>query len=197
MAAVAAVGAVSIFDVIGVFSATIGLIGFLENNFPKLTAPTNMDSFVRIGIAMNGVGGEYDKLYHAAGTAPLIHAFNEAKDHIGSSQDEEYIESGSFRDITIWQERLGPGDQATWLQIISTANELCIAYIGQKWADGTIRGWIGDTGKGCGRDWYFSNIIVGRDHKPSESSEASPSGNYPQRPNIDQSHSLHLARPRP
>ncbi|KAF6229672.1 hypothetical protein HO173_011318 [Letharia columbiana] len=159
----------SIFNVISVFSAVIGFVGFMQNNLPHDPGP--MDSAVRVAVALNGDKGEPGALRHAAGEAPLINAFNENQNWCGSSSDDDhqYITSGSFKDMTIWQSRHGggPGEQATALQIIPTTNELCIAYIAQTWADGTHRGWTGDMGRGCDRDWYYSNIIVGDDHKPT------------------------------
>ena len=160
---------VTIFNVISVISAAIGFVGFMQSNLPSnVIGP--MDSSVRIAVALNGDKGVPGALRHAAGETPIIIAFNENNHYCGSSgqQHHPYITSGSFRDIKVDQSD-GPGEQATSLQIIATTNELCIAYIGQTWADGAHRGWTGDMGKACNRDWYYSNIIVGDDHKPSES----------------------------
>ena len=156
-------------DVIALVAGVIGFISFLPNNLPK--NPTVMDSSVRIAVALNGDEGTPGALRHAAGPAPLVQAFNENQNLCGSSKDSGYpdITSGSFVDLTVWQWDLGPGEQATTLQIIPSTNELCIAYISQTWADGTHRGWLGDMGKGCDRAWYYSNVIVGEDHKPSKS----------------------------
>ena len=160
---------VTIFNVISTFSAVIGFIGFMQSNVPD-GLPGPMDSSVRIAVALNGDKGVPGALRHAAGDAPLINAFNENLHRCGNSEyaGHPYIKSGSFHDLTVGQSE-GPGEQATSLQIIPTTNELCIAYIGQTWADGSHRGWTGDMGRGCDRDWYYSNIIVGDDHKPSES----------------------------
>ena len=162
--------AVSIFNVISVFSAVVGFVGFMQSNLPaKKINP--VDSSVRVAVALNGDKGVPGALRHAAGQAPLINAFNENQHFCGSSfyGHHPYITSGSFRDIKVEQADYGPGEQATTLQIIPTSNELCIAYLGQTWADGSHRGWTGDMGKACNRDWYYSNVIVGDDHKPSES----------------------------
>lgn len=160
----------TIFNVISVMSAAIGLVGFMESNLPD-GKRNPMDSSVRIAVALNGDKGVRGALRHAAGEAPLVQAFNENQHLCGATNNflHPYIHSGSFMDLTVSQSKLGPGEQATSLQIIPTTNELCIAYISQTWADGTHRGWVGDMGKGCDRDWYYSNIILGDDHKPSES----------------------------
>lgn len=163
--------AISVIQVIGLISNAIGLISFLETNIPHVAVANPLDSYVRIAVALNGDKGVAGALRHAAGEAPLVNAFNENQHLCGQTGDFDhpYITSGSFYEMTVEQGELGPGEQATYLQIIPTTNELCIAYISQKWADLTSRGWVGDMAKGCGRDWYYSNIIVGDSHKPSES----------------------------
>ena len=197
--------------VLTVFSLVSGfLIGvsLSANDIPNLMTPGPLDSTVRIAVGLNGDRGWSGSLRHAAGNAPLINAFNENQNHCGSSDNRhDYITSGSFQDVTIWQSKVGPGEQATSLQIIPTKNELCIAYISQTWADGTHRGWIGDMGRGCGRDWYYSNIIVGDDHKPSESPSLTHSHTRPytqeRKPHEKSSfelishNSMHMGRQRP
>ncbi len=164
----------SIFNIIGVFSAGLGLIGFVKSNMPKPLDVKPTDSTVRIAVGLNGDKGVPGALRHAGGDVPLILAYNENQNLCGfsSAYDHTVISSGSFRDIIIRQDEYGPGEQATYLQIIPTTNELCIAYISQTWADGGQRGWVGDMGKGCYRNWYYSNIIVGTGHKPSKSRPA-------------------------
>ena len=173
MAAVAAVAeappffaAANIYNVIGIISSMIGLVGFIESNVPK--GPRPGDSSVRIAIGLWGNELNLGSLFHAEGEAPHVGAFNEDRQYIGRSETDHQIGPGSFLDITISQTGTG-GQQATYLQIIPRDDdELCVAYIAQTWADGTVRGWLGDMGKGCDRDWYFSDVIVGEAHKPSE-----------------------------
>ena len=161
----------TILKVISLISSAIGLVGFLESNIPHGFIASPLYSSVRIAVALNGDKGEPGALRHAAGEAPLVNAFNENQHLCGQTGDLDhpYINSGSFYEMIIGQGTLGPGEQATYLQIIPTTNELCIAYISQKWSDGTSRGWVGDMAKGCGRDWYYSNVVVGHSYKPSES----------------------------
>ena len=161
MAAVAA--PVTIFNVIGVFSAVIGLMGFILGNVPKNKVHPE-DSSVRVAIALNG---NSSGLKHAGGAAPFIQTFNENGGYIGENGYEytfgfgSYIESGSYHDAVIKQRPYGPGQQATYLQIIPGDNELCIAYIAQTWSDGTHRGWLGDMGKGCDKDWLVIRTPYG------------------------------------
>lgn len=85
-------------------------------------------------------------LSYADGGAPTVVAYNENHDRIGSSCHNDYIESGSFLDLTAYQDE-GNGQQPTTLQARGTDDELCIAYIAQTWPDGTSRGWLGDMGR--------------------------------------------------
>ena len=146
--------AATVFNVIGVFSAVVGLVGFTQSNLPNKKVHSG-DSSVRVAVALDGVEGQ-SPLRHAPGDAPFIQAYNQNGDYLGDNgmrYGGPYIKSGTFLDMVIEQGKHGPGEQATILQIIPTTNELCIAYIGQTWADGTHRGWTGDMGKGCDKDW--------------------------------------------
>lgn len=113
--------------------------------------------------------GSQEQHYEMRQAMFLSYAFNENQNLCGSSDKDfhEFITPGSFVDIVIKQKE-GPGEQATSLQIIPTTNALCIAYITQTWADGTHRGWMGDIGRGCHKEWYYSNMVVGDDYKPSQ-----------------------------
>ena len=65
----------------------------------------------------------------------------------------------------------GPGQQATYLQLFAGTDAVCIAYIAQMWADGQMRGWLGDMGGACGMPSYYSHIVVGNDgHVPGKCS---------------------------
>ncbi|CAF9938704.1 MAG: hypothetical protein ALECFALPRED_007823 [Alectoria fallacina] len=133
MAAVVEEG-MTFLKVIGLISQAVGLVSFLETNIPHVAVANPLDSYVRIAVALNGDKGIAGALRHAAGEAPLINAFNENQHLCGQTGDFDhpYINSGSFYEMTVEQRKLGPGEQATYLQIIPTTNELCIAYISQK-----------------------------------------------------------------
>lgn len=84
----------TVFNAISVFSAMIGFVGFMQSNLPS-NKPNPMDSSVRIAVALNGDKGVPGALRHAAGNAPLIHAFNENQHLCGASDDRHpYIKSG-------------------------------------------------------------------------------------------------------
>jgi len=83
------------------------------------------------------------------------------------------IRSGSHQDITIFQrgEPVGEGEKAPYIQLFASNEAVCIAYIGQTMADGTVMGWLGDIGRACGRPWYHSNILVGGDDADAQPNE--------------------------
>lgn len=157
-----------VMEVIGVIGAIIDLTGFVQDNLPSHTSPK--DSKVRVAVGLNGVGGG---LTHAAGNAPSVVAFNEFRDPIGITRGNPYIPDGGFLDLHVHHSR-GPGQQPTTIQLRATDTDICVAYVSQTWPDGQARGWLGDMGKACDRDWYHSDIIVGNNsHKPGESSRVS------------------------
>ena len=133
-------------------------------------------SAVRVAVAINGLGvnspAPNGGPLQADGTAPAILAYDEIGNYIGWSDwnHKPHIKSGDYVDIVVHQKK-GPGQQATYLQLFARKNAICIAYITQTWADGQMRGWMGDMGHACGRSWYYSHLFIGEDgHSPGESS---------------------------
>ncbi|CAD6580871.1 MAG: hypothetical protein ASARMPRED_000354 [Alectoria sarmentosa] len=129
-------------------------------------------SAVRVAVAINGLGvnspAPNGGPLQADGTAPAILAYDEIGNYIGWSDwnHKPHIKSGDYVDIVVHQKK-GPGQQATNLQLFARKNAICIAYITQTWADGQMRGWMGDMGHACGRSWYYSHLFIGEDgHSP-------------------------------
>lgn len=50
--------------------------------------------------------------------------------------------------------------QATTVELFAGKDAICIAAIGATLHDGTHWGWVGDWGKICGLDWYYSGVKV-------------------------------------
>lgn len=149
----------------GLLSST----GFNQYNIPGAKALNGDNSAVRVAVALNSGGNRpspWDGPTQADGGFPAILAFNEIGDYIGASDWEHRpkIESGGFEDVVVHQEALGPSQQPTYLQFFAGNDAICVAYISQVWPDGQSRGWLGDIGHACGRDWYYSHITVGNDH---------------------------------
>ena len=133
------------------------------------------DSVVRVAVGLNShdhnAAPPNNQPWDADGTTPAMLAFNELGGYIGWSnwQKRPQIKSGTFSDVTITQGH-GPGQQAPYLQLFAGTNAVCIAYISQQWADGQLRGWVGDMGTACGMPTYYSHLFVGNDgHAPGES----------------------------
>ena len=148
-------------QVIGVVSGVVGIFQFLQGLFPADNKPADSSS-LRIGVGLNGPG-----LTGVDGAVKTINVYNEDETLIGTGRGDGDIPSGSFQDITIDQSG-SPGQQPTYVQINAGKHALCIAYITQKWPDGTQRGWLGDMSQACGTSWAYSNVIFSDDgHKPA------------------------------
>ena len=157
-------------NVLSIFSAALGLVGFIETQIPdNLHLGEHSTLRVQVGLAGPNPNKTTEVSSQMDGTVPLVLAFNENGDWIGHSDrhDKRMILDGSFEDLVVIQDR-GPGQQATYLQVIARNNAICVAFLTQTWADGSHRGWVGDYGAYCGMDWFPSNIIIGQNYKPSE-----------------------------
>lgn len=145
-------------QVIGVVSSAIRIFQFLQSLFPPQTTPSAATSHIRIGVGLNGYyQGQY--LSDSDGAVKGIRVYNEDKQLIGTGKGDGVIPSGGYQDISINQSKR-PGQQPTYLQLNAGTNALCMAYVTQQWPDGTQRGWSGDWGHQCGRNWAYSNIII-------------------------------------
>jgi len=152
--------------VLDIVAGVAGIVSFgKEFLIPAKTSVTGGDSHVRFTIGLNQDSGE-----NADGDAPWVTAFDDLYNFVGNNLDGHYIPNGGFSDLTIDQSKGNggePGAQPTYLQLqASSNNAVCIATIGQTWANGDTRGWIGDWGQICGWPWYYSDIHVDN-HVPS------------------------------
>ena len=161
----------AVVTVLAVFGSSVGFTGFrYDEEFPKPQECKGMghNSMVRVAIALNGVEG----LSEADGPEPSILAFDDNRKYMGASvnwkRGSGHIDSGGHADIWI-NHLLVKSLPPTYLQLGGPNDGICIAYISQRWPDDTLRGWLGDMGKACGKRYYYSNIVVGdTQHRPCE-----------------------------
>ena len=145
-------------QVISVVSGAVGIFQFLQSLFPPPPHVPGSTSHIRIGVGLDGTfNGQ--TLSASEGAVKGIRVYNEDQILIGTGKGGGVIPSGGYQDISIDQSK-GPGQQPTYLQLNAGTDALCMAYITQQWPDGTQRGWSGDMGRQCGRDWAYSNIII-------------------------------------
>lgn len=141
------------------------ILPLIESN----SAP-GAQSIVRIGIGMFNGSDNF------GGDVPAITVWNEDGKRLGKAQPKGTIESGSFADVVVPQSSANV--QPTYVKVEGGSNSICIAYIGHAWPDGTKRGWLGDMGKHCNRQYYYSNVYVtqsnGTQHKVSKSQRGLP-----------------------
>ncbi|KAF8538049.1 hypothetical protein BDD12DRAFT_742851 [Trichophaea hybrida] len=104
------------------------------------------------------------------GNIPGIRLFDNLGYPIGAHRGSKgRIPEGSYHDIPIVKVGEGVGGrQGEYISVSKGGNDpLCIAYISLTWPDGLKRAWIGDVGKTCGAQWYYSQTISGaNDHRP-------------------------------
>jgi hypothetical protein len=153
-------------NVIGiVLGNVLGIISLLST--PTLTPDplTAGHSIVRIGIGLPTYPPvpSFNSSYQTmGGTIPSFRVYNENKALIGhaTSDDHQTVGEGQFRTVTVVHNTSGLSQQPSYLQVAGGSDDVCIAYLGQTWSDGTKLGWLGDIGKFCGARWYYSNLFV-------------------------------------
>jgi hypothetical protein len=140
----------AVMDVFGfLFSGALGVLQIL----PLADSPNaDFQSTVRIAAGL----ADSPKL---GGDVPGITVWNELGTwlgHVGLSGMQ--VQAGSFVDIVVPQTQAGA--QPTFLRVEGGSNSVCVAYIGHVWPDGQKLGWLGDMGKLCGQQYYYSSLFV-------------------------------------
>jgi hypothetical protein len=144
----------------GVVLAIMDVIGFLLDGamgvlqiLPLVDAPAaNSQSTVRIAA---GLWNSPD----LGGDIPGVTVWNDAGKRLGGTGPPGgEVQAGSFADVVVQLNE--PGAQPTYLRLEGGVNSICVAYIGQVWPDGQMRGWLGDMGKLCGWQYYPSDVYV-------------------------------------
>ncbi|KAH8656591.1 hypothetical protein BGZ60DRAFT_144656 [Tricladium varicosporioides] len=155
--------ALVVLDIVAlVADLVIGIIQIL----PLLdthNVPEGSTSIVRVGIGLYNTSS-------LGGDVPGITVWNEDGKKLGNVPTHKgtKVEAGAYVDIVVPQ---NPAKlQPTYVKIEGGNDSVCVAYIGHAWPDGTRRGWLGDIGKVCGREWFYSNTYVtqpnGTQYKP-------------------------------
>ena|ERR1700753_861357 len=141
-----------IIDVIALIGdSLLGILQLVPLDSNKVSS--GAQSIVRIGI------GLYDGVNILGGDTPGITVWNEDGDRLGTTQaSTQQVKDGSFVDIIVPQNP--PNQQPTYLKVEGGRNSICMAYISHTWPDGTKRGWLGDIGNMCDKQYYYSNIYV-------------------------------------
>jgi hypothetical protein len=161
----------TILDIIAFIGDTVlGILQLvpLDNN----QVSSGAQSIVRVCAAL------YEDISDFGGDTPGITLWNEDGKRLGSTiPSTEQVEAGSFVDIVVPINP--PNQQPTYLKIEGGANSVCVAYISHTWPDGTKRGWLGDIGKQCGKQWYYSDIEVGQANGTEYKASGSSFKNHP------------------
>jgi hypothetical protein len=142
--------ALVIMEVVGfLISGALGVLQIV----PLIDAPAaNSRSVVRVAAGL----ADSPKL---GGNIPGITVWNDVGKRLGSvGLSGGQVAAGSFVDITVPQNV--PGAQPTYVRVEGGRDSVCVAYIGHVWPDGQKRGWLGDMGKLCRREFYYSSVYV-------------------------------------
>jgi len=162
------------FNIVGiVLGNVLGIVPLLGNSNLTPDPLTAENPLVRIGIGLpsrlndpssstSSNCSDSSNYRTTGGTIPSLRVYNENKELIGHSSPDYYntISEGQFTTVTVYQNSSGSYQQSPFLQVTGGSDDICIAYLGQTWADGTKLGWLGDVGKFCGARWYYSNLFV-------------------------------------
>ncbi|KAL2272441.1 hypothetical protein FJTKL_06562 [Diaporthe vaccinii] len=143
-------------EVLGVISGIMGFWSFGDNMFPE---QKDMYSNYKVFVGIDGTANPSDPgeccLVDAGGDIYYSKVFNSYGDEIGRGGQFPKLKSGSDETITMWQ---NIPQQAVTVELFAGKDAVCIAAIGATLHDGTHWGWVGDWGKICGIDWYYSGI---------------------------------------
>lgn len=133
-----------IADVAGI---ALGIVP-LALQLPEAKPP---QSIVRVAIGLS----DSTKL---GGNIPGITVWNENGDNLGHAVvSRTSAAAGTYADVPVDQKS---NQQPTYLRVEGGSDSICVAYLGHSWPDGSKRGWLGDMGKLCGKQWYYSNVYI-------------------------------------
>jgi hypothetical protein len=146
-------------EVFGLFAD--GILGLVDLLLPPPEIPTSPlqqgHSLLRFGIGLNSSVSQ-----SLGGTIPSVKVWNEEGILMGSAvgSPSRDIKPGTFQTVEVFHNDSYLYQQPTYLEISGGSDAVCLAYIAQTWPDGTQLGWLGDMGKYCGTQWYYSNLFV-------------------------------------
>jgi hypothetical protein len=139
----------AILNVLGLISGLV--LGIIPLSLPLPEIQSGPQSIVRVAIGLSDNS-------QLGGDIPGITVWNENGDRLGSvNPSSNKVEVGSYVDITVSQ---SSNQQPTYMRVEGGSDSICVAYLGHSWPDGTKRGWLGDMGKLCNKQWYYSTLYV-------------------------------------
>ena len=153
-------------NVLTVFqNATVGIISVDFQPYLPFDIG-GINSVVRVGIAINDIDNGPTQ---ADGITPSFVAFDEKENYLGTSDwiSKRHLKGGTYTNVVVNQIEQSQGKSPTYLQVLGHIDAVCVAYVGQTWPDGEQRAWLGDLGRSCGKGWFYSNTVIGKEgYKP-------------------------------
>ncbi|KAK7970092.1 hypothetical protein PG996_001473 [Apiospora saccharicola] len=145
-------------DVIGLVADVMGIWSFLGDN---LAPGESDDSVYRIFVGVDGTEHNGEELSAAPGVIDAVKVYNTNHDLMGTGPGGMIGFNGhGFGDVTASQ--LG-SQQSIFTEFFAGDDAICMAAIGATMPGGTNWGWVGDWGKLCNLDWFYSGYHIKND----------------------------------
>lgn len=148
-------------DVVGVVSGVVGIYQFLEGLIP---GKQENNAVVRIAAGLASSRNPDDSnsggLDHPDGEISSVLIYNNNQELLSVSENNKYIGDGDYHDFTLIQDNK---QQAPFVQIRGSADDVCVAYVSATFVDGQKRGWDASWGKAFNMHWYYSGVYPGED----------------------------------
>ncbi|KAI9794611.1 MAG: hypothetical protein M1816_004498 [Peltula sp. TS41687] len=150
------------FNVVGVLMGVVGMIGLGKDLFAaKEGATTNVR--VHVGLAKDSS--------NTGGSLPDIALFDAFGNVVGrkESSDNGHVKNGNYVDIRVEHNDKNDNRQSEYLSISAgNTDAICVAGITVTWPDAGKQAWVGDIGRMCEVDWFYSETIIGEgNNKPA------------------------------
>lgn len=146
-------------EVFGLFLG--GALSLIDILLPPPEIPTSPlqqgHSLLRFGIGLNSTAST-----SLGGIIPSVKVWNEEGVFIGAAIGSSVsdIQPGTFKTVEVRHNDSYLFQQPTYVEVSGGSDAVCVAYMAQTWADGTQLGWLGDMGRYCGKEWYYSSLFV-------------------------------------
>ncbi|KAK7924314.1 hypothetical protein PG985_006368 [Apiospora marii] len=147
-------------DVIGIISGVMGIWTFVGD----ILAPGAADeSIYRIHVGVDGstnpdTPGEGPELNAAPGVIDAVKVYNTNHDLMGTGPGGMIGFNGhGFGDVGASQ--LG-SQQSIFTEFFAGDDAICMAAIAATMPEGSQWGWVGDWGKLCNLDWFYSGYLI-------------------------------------
>lgn len=155
-------------QVLGVVAGVLSISHFITSLFDPSTKQVCV---FKLAVGLNGPPGLDDETKCCDGGVVASVTLRDQNDQLimskggktphadpGRGHSWFEIHDGDIKTLRFDQGNIKP---AAYVEVAGDHNDICIAMISISWAGDTgSYGWVGDWGKHCGLEWYYSNYNV-------------------------------------